>query len=96
MKFAACTFSNRALTWWNSDVNSLTLSVANSIGWENLKEMMLQEYCPRGEGQQLGQDLWEHTMVGSDIVGYTERFNDLETLCLRMVTPESKKIDRYI
>ena len=35
-------------------------------------------------------------MVGSDIVAYTDRFSDLATLCPEMVTPESKKIERYI
>ena len=49
VKFAACTFSERALTWWNSHVKSLTLVVANSMGWENLKQMLMQEYYPRGE-----------------------------------------------
>ena len=32
VKFAACTFSVRALTWWNGHVKSLTLVVANSMG----------------------------------------------------------------
>ena len=94
--FAACTFSNRDLIWWNNHVKSLTLSVANSIGWENLKELMLEEYCPRGEVQKLEQELWELKMVGSDIVTYTDRFCDLGALFPRMVTPESKKIKRYI
>ena len=64
MKFAACTFSDRALTWWNSHVKSLTLSMANSIGCENLKELMREEYCPLGEIQKLEQELWDITMVG--------------------------------
>ena len=96
VKFAACTFSNRALTWWKSHVKSLTLSVANSIGWGNLKELMLEEYCPRSEIQKLEQELLELTMVGSDIVTSTYRFSDLAALCPGMVTLESKKIERYI
>ncbi|CAH1440061.1 unnamed protein product [Lactuca virosa] len=48
VKFATCTFSERALTWWNGHVKSLTLIVANSISWENLKAMLMREYCPRG------------------------------------------------
>ena len=31
VKFATCTFSDRALTWWNGHVKSLTIVVANSI-----------------------------------------------------------------
>jgi len=48
VKFVACTFSDRALTWWNGHVKSLTLIVANTISWENLKTMLMREYCPRG------------------------------------------------
>ena len=46
VKFAACTFSERALTWWNGHVKELTLVVKNSISWENLKIMLMREYCP--------------------------------------------------
>lgn len=43
VKFVACTFSHRALTWLNGHVKSLTLLVDNAMGWENLKEMMREE-----------------------------------------------------
>ena len=96
MKFDTCTFSDRALTWWNGHVKSLTLIVANSMGWEKLKDLMLGEYCPRGEVHKLEQEIWSLTMTGSDIVAYTTRFSDLVTLCPWMVPTESKKIERYI
>ena len=35
-------------------------------------------------------------MKGSDIAAYTSRFDDLALLCPGMVTPESKKIDKFI
>ena len=35
-------------------------------------------------------------MKGSDIATYTARFYDLALLCPEMVTPESKKIEKYI
>ena len=41
VKFAACTCTDRALTWWNGRVKSLTLPVANALGWEILEELML-------------------------------------------------------
>ena len=43
VKYAAFTFTRKALTWWNGRVKSLTPAVANSIGWENLKALMLKE-----------------------------------------------------
>ena len=35
-------------------------------------------------------------MKGSEITAYTNRFNDLAVLCPGMVTPEYKKVERYI
>ncbi|KAL7586515.1 hypothetical protein Lser_V15G41321 [Lactuca serriola] len=96
VKFAACTFLDKALTWWNGRVKSLTLPVANAMGWEAMKELLLAEYCPRGELQKLEHELWNLKMKGYDIAAYTSRFDDLALLCPGMVTPESKKIERFI
>ncbi|KAL7614335.1 hypothetical protein Lser_V15G05514 [Lactuca serriola] len=95
VKFVACTFLDKALTWWNGLVKSLTLPVANAMGWEVMKELLLAEYCPRGEMQKLEHELWNLKMKGSGIVAYTSRFDDLALLCPGMVTPESKKIERF-
>ncbi|KAL7606412.1 hypothetical protein Lser_V15G17633 [Lactuca serriola] len=96
VKFAACTFSNKALTWWNGRVKSLTLPVANTMGWNAMKELLLAEYCPRGEMQKLEHELWNLKMKGSNIAAHTSRFDDLALLCPGLVTPESKKIERFI
>ena len=96
VKFAACTLSGRALTWWKSHVKSLTFIVANSLSWEDLKTMMLKEYCPRGEVKKLEQELWNLKMTGFDLATYTDGFYDLALLCPAMVTPEEKKVERYL
>ncbi|KAL7593729.1 hypothetical protein Lser_V15G32913 [Lactuca serriola] len=85
VKFAACTFSERALTWWNGHVKTLTLPVANSITWEDLKTMLMKEYCPRGEIKKLEEELWGLKMTGFDILSYSLRFTDLAILCPGMV-----------
>ena len=46
VRFAACTIADRALLWWNAHIKALTLSVAYAMSWEDLKTMMLDEYCP--------------------------------------------------
>ena len=55
VKFVACTFVDQALSWWNDHVEAMTLPVANAMSWEELKEMLMVEYCPRGELQKLEQ-----------------------------------------
>ena len=57
---------------------------------------MLAEYCPRGEMQKLEQKLWNLKIKGFNVAAYTTRFSDLFLLYPGMVTPESKKVERYI
>ena len=96
VKFAACTFMHAALSWWNTHVQTTGIVEANAMTWGELKTMMIEEYCPRSELHKLEQELWNLTMQGSDIAGYTHRFNDLAVLCPGMVAPVAKKIEKYI
>ncbi|XP_023734054.1 uncharacterized protein LOC111881896 [Lactuca sativa] len=66
------------------------------MGWDDMKTLMLVEYCPHGEIQKLEEEIWSLTMKDSDIVAYTARFSDLVILCPGMVPTKSKKVDRYI
>ena len=58
--------------------------------------MLLEEYCPRSEIQNLEQEFWNLTMEGSEIQAYTTRFTELALFCPGMVSPEFKKMERYI
>ncbi|GJY69680.1 hypothetical protein Tco_0472662 [Tanacetum coccineum] len=49
VKFVVCTLKGCALTWWNRNVHSLGITAANKIPWNELKTMMMAEYCPRTE-----------------------------------------------
>ncbi|GJU04588.1 putative reverse transcriptase domain-containing protein, partial [Tanacetum coccineum] len=40
VKFAATTFQGRALTWWNTQVATLDLAVANGKSWDDIKKTM--------------------------------------------------------
>ena len=85
IKFAACTFTERALTWWNGHVTSLFLVTANAMGWDTLKDLLRREYYPRGEIQKLEEELWNLKMKGTDITAYTARFCDLAAICPNMI-----------
>ena len=49
VNFAACTFVDQALTWWNEHVEAMTIPVANSMPWTELMEMLMAEYCLHGK-----------------------------------------------
>ncbi|GKA83155.1 hypothetical protein Tco_0789903 [Tanacetum coccineum] len=42
------------------------------------------------------QELWTLTLKGDDIKAYNNRFHELSLMCLDLVTPKKKKIERYI
>nr|GEY80162.1 putative reverse transcriptase domain-containing protein [Tanacetum cinerariifolium] len=54
-----------------------------------------EEFCPSHEMKKLKTELWNHAMVGAIHAAYTDRFLELARLVPHLVTPESKKIERY-
>ncbi|GKC81507.1 putative reverse transcriptase domain-containing protein, partial [Tanacetum coccineum] len=56
----------------------------------------VEEFCPSHEMQKLETELWNHAMVGAGHAAYTNRFHELARLVPHLVTPESRKIKRYV
>ncbi|GKA01645.1 hypothetical protein Tco_0674310 [Tanacetum coccineum] len=54
------------------------------------------EFCPSHEMQKLETELWNHAIVGAGHAAYTDRFHELARLVPHLVTPESRKIERYV
>ncbi|KAJ0520962.1 putative retrotransposon gag domain-containing protein [Helianthus annuus] len=94
--FVTGLFVDEALTWWNLQVQTLGDDVAYGMTWDKLKERMREKYCSRAELQRLETEFWNLSMEGADIVGYTRRFHDLSRVIPYLVTPEFKRIERYI
>ncbi|GJY79734.1 putative reverse transcriptase domain-containing protein, partial [Tanacetum coccineum] len=96
VKYTAGSFVGKALTWWNSQICTLSREVAISMSWNDFKFMMIQEFCPSHEMQKLESVLWNYTMVGASHAAYTDRFHELARLVPHLVTPESRMIERYV
>ncbi|GJY20499.1 putative reverse transcriptase domain-containing protein [Tanacetum coccineum] len=96
VKYTAGSFVGKALTWWNSQIRTLSREVAVSMSWNDFKFMMIQEFCPSHEMQKLESELWNHAMVGAGHAAYTDRFHELARLVPHLVTPESRMIKRYV
>ncbi|KAI3819628.1 hypothetical protein L1987_13469 [Smallanthus sonchifolius] len=96
VKYSTCSLTDKALTWWNSQIKTLGRQTAYELSWEDLKAMMIEEYCPRNELQKIESEMWNLQMTGDDVAGYTDRFNELAILVPHMVTPEYKKVERYL
>ncbi|GKC23204.1 retrotransposon protein, putative, ty3-gypsy subclass, partial [Tanacetum coccineum] len=96
VKYTAGSFVDKALTWWNSQIRTLSQEVAVSMSWNDFKFMMIEEFCPSHEIQKLEYELWNHAMVGAGHSAYTDRFHKLARLVPHLVTPESRMIERYV
>ncbi|GJS83578.1 reverse transcriptase domain-containing protein [Tanacetum coccineum] len=57
---------------------------------------MKVEYYLSNEMQRLEAEFWSNSMVGAGHSTYTDRFHKLARLVPYLVTPEIKKIERYI
>ncbi|PWA42665.1 zinc finger, CCHC-type, Retrotransposon gag domain protein [Artemisia annua] len=96
VKYAESSLVNKALTWWNMQVQARGRVAALAMTWEDFKALMVEEFCPSNEMQKLEEELWNHTMVGINHAGYTDKFHELARMVPHLVTPESNRIDRYI
>ncbi|GJZ13954.1 reverse transcriptase domain-containing protein [Tanacetum coccineum] len=96
VKYTAGSFVGKALTWWNSQIRTLGREVAVGMSWDNFKVLMREEFCPSNEMQKLETELWNHAMVGAGHAAYTDRFHELARLVPHLVTPENRRIERYI
>ncbi|GKE76951.1 reverse transcriptase domain-containing protein, partial [Tanacetum coccineum] len=85
VKFATCTLLDGGLTWWNSLVKIIGIYKAHEISWKDLMKLMIEVYYPINEIQKLENEQWNLTVKGNDVVGYTQRFQELALLCLKMV-----------
>ncbi|GKE72284.1 hypothetical protein Tco_1534325, partial [Tanacetum coccineum] len=58
--------------------------------------MMTTKYYSGTEIQKMEQELWTLTLKGDDIEGYNNHFHELALMFPDLVTPERKKIERYV
>ncbi|GJW40498.1 putative reverse transcriptase domain-containing protein [Tanacetum coccineum] len=96
IKFSTYTLLAGALTWRNTHVMTVTHDVAYSMTWVDLKKKMTDKYCPRNEMKKLEAELWNLKVIGTDVVKYNQRFQELALLCVRMFPEEADKIERYV
>nr|GEZ50087.1 hypothetical protein [Tanacetum cinerariifolium] len=50
VEFASCMLQGRALTWWNTLVQTQGRAAAIAQSWEDIKKLPMEEYCPDDEG----------------------------------------------
>ncbi|GKC35145.1 reverse transcriptase domain-containing protein, partial [Tanacetum coccineum] len=75
---------------WNTQVQAKGRDAANVMAWNDFKALLTTEFCPSNGIENLEGEFWNHSMVGADHTGYTDRFHELAKLVPYLVTPEVK------
>ncbi|GJT36647.1 putative reverse transcriptase domain-containing protein [Tanacetum coccineum] len=85
------------LTRWIEKMESARgREAAIGMSWVDFKTLLMEEFYQSNEIEKLESEFWNHTMVGANHAGHTDRFHELAKLVTHLVTPESKRIGRYI
>ncbi|GJT77188.1 reverse transcriptase domain-containing protein [Tanacetum coccineum] len=85
-----------ALTWWNSHVKTVGRDDTYGVSWKALKKIMTDKYCPSSEIKKLEIKIWNLKVKGTNVVSYTQRFQELALMCGRMFPEESDEVKKYV
>ncbi|GKB09096.1 putative reverse transcriptase domain-containing protein, partial [Tanacetum coccineum] len=85
VKYVASSFIGKALIWWNTQVQARGRDAANAMSWNDFKALLTTEFCPSNEIEKLEGEFWNHSMVGADHAGYTDRFHELAKLVPHLI-----------
>ncbi|GKA32378.1 putative reverse transcriptase domain-containing protein [Tanacetum coccineum] len=95
VRYATSLLVNKALTWWNTQCQARGRVAAMAMSWNDIKALMVEEFCPSNEMEKLENEFWNHKMVGANHAAYTDRFHELAKLVPHLVTPKSSRIKSY-
>nr|GEU54382.1 reverse transcriptase domain-containing protein [Tanacetum cinerariifolium] len=96
VRYATSSLINKAITWWNTQLQARGHEAALRMMWEEFKAFLMEELCPSNEMEKLETGFRNHAMVGAKHTAYTNRFYELAKIVPHLVTPETKHIKRYI
>ncbi|GKA58124.1 putative reverse transcriptase domain-containing protein [Tanacetum coccineum] len=76
VKYVASCFVNKALTWWNTQVQARGREATIGMSWNDFRALLTEEFCPSNEIEKLESEFWNHKMMGANHTGYTDRFRE--------------------
>ncbi|GKB86537.1 putative reverse transcriptase domain-containing protein [Tanacetum coccineum] len=63
VKYIASLFVNKALTWWNTQIQARGRETAIGMTWNDFKALLVEEFCPSNEMERLENEFWNHKML---------------------------------
>ncbi|MFS7908481.1 putative transcription factor interactor and regulator CCHC(Zn) family [Helianthus anomalus] len=89
-------FQSRALDWWTAERNKRGNDAGYELTWEELKAIMIDEFCPPHERQNLEDEFWVIKQKDGDNAALTARFKQLSIICPDQVKTPEMTIKKYI
>ncbi|GJX82725.1 reverse transcriptase domain-containing protein [Tanacetum coccineum] len=74
LKYASSSLINKALNWWNTQIQARGRDVALGMTWEDFKALLMEEFCLSNEVEKLELEFWNHAIVGANHAVYNNRF----------------------
>ncbi|XP_021971945.1 uncharacterized protein LOC110867116 [Helianthus annuus] len=96
VRSATGVFQARALDWWTNERNIRSNELAYALSWEELRQLMMEEFCPPHEQQKLEEEFWTLKQVGDENLAYTTRFKQLCFIVPHLVLTTERTIRKYI
>ncbi|KAJ0571509.1 putative transcription factor interactor and regulator CCHC(Zn) family [Helianthus annuus] len=89
-------FQSRALDWWTAKRNKRGNDATYELMWEELKAIMMDEFCPPHERQKLEDEFWHFKQKDGENAALTARFKQLSIICTDQVKTPEMTIKKYI
>ncbi|XP_022002784.1 uncharacterized protein LOC110900179 [Helianthus annuus] len=96
VKFVSQSFKGDALAWWKALVQSTGKIPLYNLSWAEFVELIKDTYCPQHEVEKVETDFLTLVMKDLDCRSYVTSFNSMSRLVPYLVTPEPKRIARFI
>ena len=96
VKFAAHSLVDTALVWWDNIVVANGTRAIARMTWSEMRRLVAEEYCPERELDKMEREFLSLEAGNMTHQEYTSKFNEMARLVPELVTPESKRIKRYI
>ena len=80
VKFAAHSFVEEALHWWNTIKQSKAAADMDKMTWDDLKELVTKQFCPKNELDKVEREFLVLKAGSLNHRQYTSRFNEMARL----------------
>ncbi|GJX54571.1 putative reverse transcriptase domain-containing protein [Tanacetum coccineum] len=77
VRYVASSLVNKALTWWNTQVQARGREAENAMSWNDFKALLVEEFCPSNEMERLENKFWNHKMIGANHAGLAPKIRGM-------------------